>query len=73
MATMAVLWHVHAMPDGHEDTKLNGVYSTDQKAEQAIERLRAQPGFRDSPDSFEMSDYEVDKDYWAEGFSPMLN
>lgn len=73
MATMVVLWHVHAMADGHEDTKLIGVYSTDQKAEQAIERLRAQPGFRESPDSFEISDYEVDKDYWAKGFSPTLN
>lgn len=73
MRTMVVLWHVQAMPDGDEDAKLIGVYSTDQKAEQAIERLRVQPGFRDAPGSFEVSDYELDKDYWAEGFSPVLN
>lgn len=39
----------------------------------AIERLRAQPGFRESPNSLEMSDYALDKDYWAEGFSPALD
>jgi hypothetical protein len=68
--TMVVLWHVHEMPNGDEDAKLIGIYSTEQKAEQAIERLRVQPGFRDFPDSFEVSDYELDKDHWSEGFDP---
>jgi hypothetical protein len=73
MRTIVVLWHAQAMPDGDEDAKLIGVYSTDQKAEQAVEHLRVKPGFRDAPDSFEVSDCKVDKDYWAEGFSPVLN
>jgi homoserine kinase type II len=34
----------------------------------AIARLRAQPGFRQHPNEFCVSGYELDMDHWTEGF-----
>ena len=39
-----LLWHIHALDD-EEDEKFIGVYSTRQRAEEAIGRLKNQPGF----------------------------
>jgi hypothetical protein len=36
---------------------LIGVYSSKGKAEQAIERLSCQPGFKDFPDYFTVDEY----------------
>jgi len=64
-----LLWHVHAFADGEEDEKLIGVYSSLGKAEEAIERLKGQPGFVDAPEGFGIYPYAVDKDtHWTEGF-----
>jgi hypothetical protein len=63
-----LLWHIHAKPDGEEDAKLIGVYSSQKKAEEARERVVSQPGFRDFPDGFQIDAYELDQDHWAEGF-----
>jgi hypothetical protein len=30
------------------------------------------PGFRDKKDAFEISEYEIDKDHWAEGYSSLI-
>lgn len=63
-----VLQHCHDMIDGEEDTKFIDVYSTRAKAQEAIERLRLQPGFKDTPDDFYIVEYPIDKDHWAEGY-----
>ena len=63
-----LLWHVHEVPSGEEDVKLVGVYATAEDAESARLRVRSQPGFRDSPEKFEVSRYEVGKDHWTEGY-----
>lgn len=63
-----LLWHVHELPDGEEDAKLIGVYATADDAERAKQRVSSQPGFRDSPKGFEISQYEVGRDHWTEGF-----
>ncbi|HEX8649481.1 MAG TPA: hypothetical protein VF708_01475 [Pyrinomonadaceae bacterium] len=53
-----------------EDEKLIGVYSTQEKAEGAIDRLRVQPDFVDVPEGFGIYPYTVDKDTdWTEGLS----
>jgi homoserine kinase type II len=54
--------------DRMEDVKLIGAYSSEASAQAAIERLRAQPGFRDHPDGFTIDAYEMDKEHWSEGF-----
>ncbi len=68
-----LLWHVHKLPHGEEDDKLIGVYSSEEKAEQARVRAIAQPGFRDVPDGFIIDRYTVDEDDWTEGYVTIAN
>jgi hypothetical protein len=63
-----ILWHVSRMPNGEEDIKLIGVYSTEAKAEKARVRSSRLSGFSDAPDGFEVGSYTVDRDSWTEGF-----
>jgi hypothetical protein len=63
-----LLWHVHKFPDGEEDEKLIGVYSSRELAEQARERVSLQLGFRDAPDGFLIDPYKLDEDHWTEGY-----
>ena len=62
-----ILWHVHQTESDEEDSKLIGVYSTEQLAEAARERSRHLPGFRDLPDAFVINRYDVDSDHWTAG------
>jgi hypothetical protein len=63
-----VVHHEHQFSEDRESVKLIGVYATRNDAEQAIERLKQQPGFRELPEGFSIDRYEVGKDHWAEGF-----
>jgi len=58
-----LLWHVH-----EDDEKLIGVYMTKADAEAATERLRQKPGFVDTPNGFEIHEYELNQDHWTEGY-----
>ncbi len=71
MAYVYIVHHVHEFSDGHEDTKLIGVYTSEEKANGVVERLRASEGFRDHQDGFSVDRYSVDKDNWTEGFVTM--
>ena len=80
MSKVFVLHHVHAIPDGDEDVKLLGVYSSEQLARQAVSRFNKQPGFRELPEivtsdsesdeGFHIGEYDLDKDVegWAAGY-----
>ena len=80
MKSVFIVQHLNVSPDGNgEDIKLIGAYRSRNAAHAAIERLRTQPGFRDFPrlidpqvddeeSGFYISDYELDKDHWEEGF-----
>jgi hypothetical protein len=68
MRAVFVVLHVHELDLDHEDVKLIGVYSSRQRAEEAVVRLSACPGFRDSPDTFHIDEYKVDRDHWEEGY-----
>ena len=52
------------------DLKVIGVYGSRHKAERALERTRALPGFAEHPDGFSIDANEVDRDHWSEGFVP---
>lgn len=65
--TVYVLQHSHEL-DGCDETKMIGVYSSQQLAEAAIERLRQQPGFKDHPNDFFIDPYPLDQDHWTQGF-----
>jgi len=51
-----------------DNLKILGVYSTEQRALDRIDRARSFPGFADEPDCFMTSRYVVDQDQWDDGF-----
>ena len=68
-----LLWHIHELTDDsgtHDEEKLIGVFSSANKANDTIEKLKILEGFRDYPLScFTIDEYEVDKaSNWADGF-----
>jgi hypothetical protein len=72
MKTVFILHHSYEL-DEIEETKLIGVYSTNEQAESAINRLKYKNGFKYRPDAFEISEYKLDQDNWTEGFATMIN
>jgi hypothetical protein len=79
MKPLFVAQHLHILPDGSEDVKFIGVYSSLASARAAVARLGQQPGFREHPDvvgpgfasdgqGFHISEAIMDRDYWVEGY-----
>lgn len=62
-----LLWHTHTLDD-EEDQKLIGIYSSQELASRKITEYQTITGFKDFPNSFEIAKYQIDKDYWQEGF-----
>ena len=70
MATVYLLQHVHEFEDGHENVKLIGVFSSEALAQTARRQVADQPGFRDLPEGFCISEHEVDgRIGWPEGYA----
>ena len=67
------LWHVHEFFAQEDDVKLIGIYSSREQAQLAAERAKSLPGFRDHPERFQISEYELDRDHWLEGFVTVLD
>jgi hypothetical protein len=67
------LQHVHTFENGAEDVKSIGMYSSRAEAEQAIQRLSSQPGFKEIPEGFVIDSYTLDKDHWEEGYVTVLH
>ena len=68
-----VLWHIHELTDDtgvHDEEKMIGIYSTEEKAAEAIEAHKDLEGFRDYPvECFEVHETVVDRSNWNEGFT----
>ena len=62
-----VLEHVYEL-DECEEIKRIGVYTSTDDAEQARDRSSLLPGFCNHPDGFHISEYEVGRDHWTNGF-----
>lgn len=73
MTSVFVLQHAHEMADGTEDVKFIGVYSSRQKAREAVTRLSRVPGFSEAPDGFHIDEYRLDEDQWAEGYATVTD
>lgn len=58
----------HALGKGETDDKLIGVYSSETEAEAAKSRKLQYEGFRDVPDGFLIGQYDLNRDYWPEGY-----
>ena len=71
--TVFVLWHIHELHDDygtHDEEKLIGIYSTEEKAAEAIEAHKDLEGFRDYPvECFEIHEAVVNRSSWNEGFT----
>lgn len=61
-----ILFHINKLNE--EDSKLVGVYSSNEKAQKAKKKMKTLPGFKDSPNSFIIDRYELNKEYWIDGF-----
>ena len=68
-----VLWHVYELDDDyglHDEEKLIGIFSTREKAAEAIEAHKDLEGFRDYPvECFEIHEAVVNRSSWNEGFT----
>ena len=65
MKSVFLLWHINPETD---DVKLIGAYASESDAAAAISRVQGAPGFKSTPDGFDISEYEIGKDHWTEGF-----
>ena len=52
---------------GGRFTKRIGIYSTREGAEQAVQKLRTQPGFKDYPAGFAVHQVKMDQVAWIDG------
>jgi hypothetical protein len=70
MKTVFLVQHSYEVGEdgGYDETKLIGIYSSLEIAESVVERYKTLQGFRDDLDAFYIDEYEIDKDYWNEGF-----
>jgi len=60
--------HVYELND-IEECKFIGVFSSKKKAEDAVQQLINQPGFKEYPiESFQINKIKVDRVGWQEGF-----
>lgn len=68
MQEVYVLQHSYALQNGCDETKLLGVFSSEDKAQQAIEMYRTLPGFCEHLQDFHLDKYLMNERYWTEGF-----
>ncbi|WP_069988938.1 DUF7336 domain-containing protein [Massilioclostridium coli] len=68
MKSIFELTHFYKDEDGDDIATDIAVYSTREKAEQALEKFKKHPKFIDHPDDFNIDEYRLDEDNWTEGF-----
>lgn len=69
MKSVYFLYHLDEQrSDGFQPRKLVGVYSTMQRAQEALRRYHDKPGFKDHPDDWRILEHEMDRDDWTKGF-----
>jgi hypothetical protein len=68
VTTTHVLFHTSETASGNED-RLIGLFRDAATACHVVDRLRAEKGFRESPQGFVIDEYKIDEDNWIEGFA----
>jgi hypothetical protein len=68
MNSVFLLWYIVAPDTDDEDELLIGAYSSEAEAQAAIERLKAKPGFVNSPAGFQIHPRTLNVDSWTDGF-----
>ncbi|SEG51830.1 hypothetical protein [Paenibacillus sp. UNC499MF] len=67
MKTVFLLQHSYEVNE-IEYTKVIGIYSTRDKAQDVINTYKELPGFKEYPEDFYIDEYHMDKNEWEEGF-----
>jgi hypothetical protein len=60
--------HARESYDGIDDIKFIGVYSTEKKAQLAVEHAKTLPGFKETPDGFHVEGLLLNRSGWLSGF-----
>jgi hypothetical protein len=69
MTSVYFLYHLEEKrADGFQGRKVIGIYSTPERAREAIHRRRDMPGFKDYPERWRICEQTVDRDDWTKGF-----
>ncbi|MDP1961053.1 MAG: hypothetical protein Q8K93_02505 [Reyranella sp.] len=70
MTSVYILYHIneHCEPDEHHHGKRLGLFSTAEKAREAIRQIRDAEGFRDYPERWSIRRRTMDKTSWTDGF-----
>ena len=68
MKCVFLVSHLHDFGDDREEVKIIGVYETEADAHAAVARLEDKPGFCDRIEGFHVTEYEVNKDHWQDGY-----
>jgi hypothetical protein len=68
MEQVFLLWYEYGGEQHDDDCVLIGVYSSEENAAGARERLKDKPGFSDRYEGFTIDRYELNKDHWTTGF-----
>ena len=67
-STVYILHYTIGFEEDGEADLIVGIYSSEVKAKQAIDRLAGKPGFDNPRGSFSPGPYVLDQTHWATGF-----
>ncbi|WP_156874073.1 DUF7336 domain-containing protein [Sphingorhabdus lutea] len=65
--------HAHELEFYAEHEKIIGIYSTQENAEEAINKLKLKAGFCERIEDFQIEEHIVDEDSWREGFATITH
>jgi homoserine kinase type II len=60
--------HIRQLQDDVDEVKFVGVFSTQEYAQSAVNKLKDQVGFRDFVDGFSIEAHKLNRIGWSEGF-----
>lgn len=69
MKYVYLLVHVREKENYIEEEKIIGIYSSEEKAKEMIEKYKKSEEFSDCPEGFGYDKYPLDESYWEEGFT----
>lgn len=60
--------HIYTVDSSTDDERIIGIFSNLAMAEQVVEQLKEQPGFKDYPENFIIDEIELNQLLWSSGF-----
>ncbi|AZA98582.1 hypothetical protein EG359_02720 [Chryseobacterium joostei] len=60
--------HIYTVDTSTDDERIIGAFSNLVMAEQVVEQLKEQPGFKDYPENFIIDEVELNQLLWTSGF-----